>query len=123
MSGIYIKGMHAPTCCAKCEWLQQRFPGGANYCKRSGELVHATWASANLNPIPDSCPVIPVPNHGRLIDADALEEELQDYIEGIETGFPLLSRNDQHSMERGIAIARQYVRNLAPTIIPAEEES
>ena len=52
MSGIYIKGMKMPTRCAEC-------------------FMYQCGATSM-----DDCPLIPVPDHGRLIDADALMDAL-----------------------------------------------
>lgn len=52
---VLIKGMEMPTSCAFC-----RFNGA--YCYAKGdEDAHSTLP----------CPLVPVPEHGRLIDADA----------------------------------------------------
>ena len=85
MSGVYIKGMEMPESCASC-----RFYGV--YCYAKGdENAHSTLP----------CPLINVPDHGRLIDADALIEHLGD-------------------VEYKGAIKRVLVQ--APTIIPADKE-
>ena len=104
--GVYIEDMEKPKSCAECEWLRQHIPGGQYWCKRTNTMVHATWASANLNPVPQSCPVIPVPEHGRLIDADALFKEI-----GMDGRFGVLE-----------AICIQSIILDTPTIIPADKE-
>ena len=60
---ILIKGMEMPTDCIFCP------------------MFHGAWTiCAGLNKTtsvkgrPDDCPLVPVPPHGRLIDADALAE-------------------------------------------------
>lgn len=75
MSGIYIKGMKMPTRCAEC-------------------FMYQCGATSM-----DDCPLIPVPDHGRLIDADALMERLGD-------------------VEYKGAVKRVLIQ--APTIIPAD---
>ena len=122
--GIYIKGMDAPKNCAKCEWLLQRFPGGKYWCKRTNTMVHETWASANLNPIPQNCPLVPVLPHGRLIDADAFSEKIIEIVE--RQKYDVLYAKNLSVGE----ILREVVNELrgtgldgfvnAPTIIPAE---
>ena len=106
---VLIKGMEMPKHCADCEWFQQRFPGGKYWCKRTGELVHETWASANLTPIPESCPLSPVPPHGRLIDADALLNLLNNCM------FP-----SDMVTTRAVRMAMNWIKD-APTVIEAEE--
>jgi len=58
---ILIKGMEMPKNCALCKF------------RGAGE----TWCPFTLrevpgNTIPEDCPLVPVPPHGRLIDADEL---------------------------------------------------
>lgn len=56
---------------------------------------------------PDDCPLVPVPDYGRLIDADALIIDLMDRgIEGVQT-------DDLHEIQQAVMDA--------PVIIPAEE--
>ena len=95
MSGIYIKGMEMPTGCAFCK-IKRR-----NGKKMVCPFVNEQWdihdpmsADLRLN----DCPLVPVPDHGRLIDADALLATERETFE------------DYHIED-------------APTIIPAEEET
>lgn len=56
---ILIKGMEMPTSCGNCFF--------DTHCDN--------WRLRNWGaPPPDDCPLVPVPPHGRLIDADALCE-------------------------------------------------
>ena len=100
--GVYIKGMEMPKNCAEC-FFHKVFPAtgvGINqlYCALCGiNIVKMSDA------LPD-CPLVPVPPHGRLIDADAIPYnkimiEDDDFYYGI----------TQPRIER------------MPTIIPAEE--
>ena len=101
MSGIYITGMEMPTKCGDCildhkffKWLE---------CNKhvTGDMIKDGRRSP-------ACPLIPVPDHGRLIDADALEYE-EAYLNGhYELGdVEIVTREDIES---------------APTIIPADKE-
>ena len=88
--GVYIKGMEMPTDCHACPL---GFGGGC-YCGTSRDEYmcpdhgRAEW-----------CPLVPVQEHGRLIDADALEalfwdgqcyftENIKYKIKNIETIVP-----------------------------------
>ena len=67
-------------------------------------VAHARFSVADVNILDfrlKNCPLVPIPPHGRLIDADALGEfpYNMDFCDGYE--------------------ADEWVRN-APTIIPAE---
>ena len=93
---IYIKGMKMPTSCAFC-----RFYGA--YCYAKGdEDVHSTLP----------CPLVHVTQHGRLIDADALEQDVQKRL--------LICDKNDNQFQRPYEVMRAIA--LAPTIIPAEEE-
>ena len=84
--GVYIKGMEMPECCGYCPFEYK------NYCMAKPSLA---VESADRHP---RCPLVPVPAHGRLIDADALVRD------------------------NGIKEIPEYYEVVcdAPTIIPAE---
>lgn len=82
---ILIKGMEMPTSCAEC-------------FNRDCELWREVKRPAYQRHI--YCPLVPIPPHGRLVDADVLKRELVlDY-----------------------AYAAADMVDDAHTIIPAEEE-
>ena len=87
---VLIKGMKMPTSCGACE------ASGTSVCK--------VWMrSDNLKVRHSDCPLVELPPHGRLIDADALME------------------NAQYKGTHDIVTAWDIV--AAPTIIEAEEVS
>lgn len=72
MSGIYIPGMEVPKTCCYCplmgydpdrEWFDSMARTGAHICVLTGELIDNTKRE-------DHCPLVPVPEHGDLIDRD-----------------------------------------------------
>ena len=70
--GVYIRGMEMPQNCAEC-FFHKVFPTtgvGINqlYCALCGINI------VKLSDAQPDCPLVPVPPHGRLIDADALAE-------------------------------------------------
>ena len=77
---ILIKGMEMPKDCIFCPM----FRGAWTMCT----VLNKT---TSVKGRPDDCPLVPVPPHGRLIDADTINER---FLE---------------------------VRDLAPTVIEAEE--
>ena len=104
--GVYIKGMEMPKSCYFCEMYE-------------ADLYWCSAAKRDIDSFDDYdnrssfCPLVPVPPHGRLIDADALiiALETQDYScapDTLEEWTPM----DMTKAE----IAD--IRN-APTIIPA----
>lgn len=84
---VYIKGMEMPKSCYKC-YLRQR--NGMDFvCP----VTHERFSITDVNILEyrlDRCPLVPVPEHGRLVDADALptnadrirhatDEEIEDW--------------------------------------------
>lgn len=98
MSSIYIPNMEMPTRCWDCDLCYDSF-----YCRaievQFSDREDFEPGERRLS----DCPLIPVPDHGRLIDADALEYFADD--SGV-SGFDY--------------VTRMRIRK-APTIIPAEE--
>ena len=82
MSGVYIKGMEMPFCCGECPFEH------GTYCMVKPAM------KVNLAKRDKNCPLIPVHDHGDLIERDSLPWYLKDVTEILE----------------------------APTIIPADEE-
>ena len=92
MADILIKDMEMPKSCAFC-----RFYGV--YCYAKGdENAHSTLP----------CPLIPVPAHGRLIDADAFELYVKERWEQYEIDSSVLRD------------FREWLRDQ-PTVIPASK--
>lgn len=55
MSGVYIKGMEMPKNCVDCRFHKRFYCTITDICTNTAQ----------------GCPLIPVPPHGRLIDADS----------------------------------------------------
>ena len=95
--GVYIRGMEMPKSCCDCplagDFHCNLMPSIPTLCK---EYDIAVQNGKRLN----NCPLVEIPSHGRLIDADALMNSLpMEYPSSV------------------MAI------NNAPTIIEAEEDS
>ena len=92
---VLIKGMELPTNCWACPCANKQY----GYC----EIVHEPiWGSRLM-----ACPLVPVPPHGRLIDADALIDREDIIHKGMVFG--------------GQVVYSQGEIDNAPTIIEAEE--
>ena len=74
MSGIYIKNMEMPTC-ATCQL--------ESFCNKWASH-DAEWQKQHRD---ENCPLIPIPNHGRLIDAIAEADKTIDYTRGLEDAW------------------------------------
>lgn len=66
--GVYIKGFPLPNNCGAC-------PLRLAWCRERIYMVTR----------PERCPLIPVPEHGDLIDRDKLEKDIDKYIGGEES--------------------------------------
>lgn len=66
---VYIKGMEMPTDCHNCPL---GFGGGC-YCGTSADEYMCPDHGRS-----EWCPLVLVPPHGRLIDADAYKQEMKD---------------------------------------------
>ena len=99
--GVYIKGMEMPASCP-CELLGN---GYDLYCSFAGGIparVKEYYECCQNGTRPSWCPLVPISQHGRLIDADVLQKSVPNF------GF-------------GYRRIMQGVIGVAPTIIPAEE--
>lgn len=97
---VYIKGVEMPTNCSRqgCPLFAciAAYKTGM-ICTVLNEYVE----KGKKNP---RCPLIHVPPHGRLIDADAMIEDCH-----------------AHNSQRSLWGELEYLIDNAPTIIPAEE--
>ena len=95
MSGVYIKGMQMPKDCYMCHFADRE----EGLCLVDGK-EHGDYNE------PINCPLIPVPDHGRLISADLLKADFTgNFIEAYPPGLVWAMIDD------------------APTIIPADKEA
>lgn len=95
MSGIYIPGMKMPTSCAECRFY--------------GEYCYAKGDENKRSKLP--CPLVPVPEHGRLVDADALIAWFEEWYDP--------------NADLEICHVKDILddNSVAPTIVPADKEA
>ena len=99
--GVYIKGMEMPKACEECALNYDSFA-----CIKTGSRFFEDNEFDPFKSRLEDCPLIPIPPHGRLIDADALYKDILE-----DAGYGEAERfND-------------YWLGEQPTIIPAEEEA
>lgn len=112
MSGVYIKGMEMPKACVFCELYESN----AFWCSASRKEIDCD----NYESVASFCPLIPVPEHGRLIDADALgiAEHEERFVKRAERGDWM----DEYivGIVDGLHEAGRRIIN-APTIIEADK--
>lgn len=68
--GVYIKGMEMPKHCMDCPFMVSR--DGDDCILQSAEANEnfESWEQMKAG-----CPLVPIPPHGRLIDADEMRDE------------------------------------------------
>lgn len=115
MSGILIRHFIVPSKCMECEWRDAEACGqcelmiGNPFMSLSDQYAHCPFQM-----IAKRHPLVPVPPHGRLIDADALMGVIRAHDYPLKAHF--------NSTDNGMfTIGIQQAVDEAPTIIPAEE--
>jgi len=105
---ILIKGMEMPKSCWECKLTDKKQPPKS--------CIFKSWYTLSRDDKPSTCnwcPLIYIPPHGRLIDADVLLEEI----------YKLrmwLLENNMPGAEHWVTKTYQMVDEM-PTIIEAEE--
>ncbi len=114
---LLIKGMKMPKKCAYCQIEQE-----VTYADETGfiyigahrcPLVYPSYTDKSRDEgLLPNCPIVSVPPHGRLIDADAVFKQLQKQAMSV-------WGNDNPRYQ--IVLEVMDAIRFAPTIIPAEE--
>lgn len=115
MAGIYIPGMEMPVTCCHCplmvydpdrEWFDILAQMGAHICTLTRELIDNTKRE-------EHCPLVPVPDHGRLGDLDALRKRIEENIDAAK-------KAGNHEWWYACTVALDFAL-AAPPVIDAEE--
>ena len=69
--GVYIKNMEMPTRCADCKMYVEDI----YCCHLLHREIENPWADDGVEL---DCPLIEIPPHGRLIDADAIRADIDE---------------------------------------------
>ena len=71
---VFIPGMEMPKNCGGCHFRRGCYDGTSDCCLNPGEYIDSIAFEQHR---PEWCPLVEIKTpHGRLIDADALKEEL-----------------------------------------------
>lgn len=114
---VYIKGMEMPTSCP-CELIGNGYDLCCPFVGGIPARVKEYYECCQNDTRTSWCPLIPVPDHGRLIDADAFKKRM---MQGA-----IDAREDALTDEIWLRIldaAKSLCLDIdeQPTIIPAEE--
>ena len=105
---VLIRGMEMPKNCTECPFFIKS--NSPKYPFVDCKLIGRLGSIFNCIDIPVDCPLVEIhTHHGRLIDADALNDM-------INRSYPMTDRIDVHN---GYAICQEMIKQL-PTIIEAE---
>lgn len=101
MSGLYLPGMEMPTRCIACQ---------LNYDSCACILTGSRFYKYNTEFDPgeerlSDCPLVPIPDHGRLVDGDKIVEGCKD-------------KEGRYVSQFSAAIGETV--EAAPTIVPAD---
>ena len=110
--GVYIRGMNLPDNCMECP-LETDY-GTCGYYSLFVEAGH----DSEILKRRDDCPLVEVPPHGRLIDADAFAKDECTNCDGACEALPCDCLNCKSDCRC------DFMKDIAdaPTIIPAEED-
>lgn len=106
MSGVYIKGMELPCACVFCKLYE----ADLYWCRGAKKEVPYSPEDKRAK----FCPLVPVPPHGRLIDADKQDAQIEALIERHLHGYT-------KSTWDFVCELRDILKRNR-TIIPAEED-
>lgn len=107
MNYVIIKGMKMPDACGLCPCFHAENPMCCQAVKAAVQKPRIVHPYAKGRP--EWCPIIEVPKHGRLIDADALLSLLDNCM------FP-----SDMVTTTAVSMATNWIKK-APTVIEAEE--
>lgn len=117
MSEILIKGMEMPTRCGKCNlrtYCRNKEGNMVTVCSRLKREI----PSLNLDEVRMAdCPLVELPPHGRLIDADAFKKYC-------ETGLELINRElHGDALKMATAVTESFCKDIdeAPTVLEASK--
>ena len=121
MADLLIKGMDMPKNCEKClysSWSNFYQIYVCNAIRRDEPVLFDKKQVKSTNTVrsgrADNCPLIPVPPHGRLIDADELAIRVKSQIQS--------SFCNQHNATLVFAQGLKLFVENAPTVIEASED-
>lgn len=100
---VLVKGMEMPKNCAECPCRMIGYT--ADYCNVLGKFIDVVVGSDGRR---EDCPLVPVPPHGRLIDAGNLGARAFRYL--------LMSGEESPKV-----VFAQAIKD-APTVIPADKD-
>ena len=127
MSGVYIKGLELPKNCFICEFMLHHKHDKKVFCVATKPWLDISDTLCDRRH--EDCPLIPVPDHGELIDREKLYEQTANWE--AQALDQVLKYRPEENKDRWILwsavrterSAFKFAVEDAPTIIPADKES
>lgn len=123
MAGIYIAGMQMPKTCKECPFRVETYLLTRQICIANNREE----ICEGIDKIDNSCPLVAVPDHGRLIDTDALREAVGKVEAARRQEYCALSEAEKEcEYEQGVWDGVHMVAKMisvAPTVIPVDKEA
>lgn len=122
--GVYICGMEMPHSCSDCPMCYDMMDCAVSDLRfwKNREEINEFDFCQERHP---SCPLIPVPSHGDLIERDALRASIRESIEECHKWADEVDKDTMMyariSQSLGTFVECSLRAKAAPTIIPAEE--
>ena len=110
MSGVYIPDMGMPENCTDCKFMDELF--GTCIALNDGSV-------ACFHGKADWCPLVFVPEHGRLVDERWLKDAMVTTLEALKKN-PKMDRQEMHLIAAFDTL--RVMLEDAPTIIPADSD-
>ena len=120
--GVYIPNMEMPTRCPECPCAYWTEGAHYDYCQAKGYSKESEIFDSDQRP--KWCPLIEIPPHGRLIDADALRQSIKESVDECHKWADEVEGGEMYargSQSLGTFVECSLRVKAAPTIIPAEE--
>lgn len=124
---VLVKGMEMPESCRECRFQDFGSTTGDTWCGVKDIVLAKNFEVIGFDGKPDWCPLVALPDkHGRLVDADATETQIDDYFarEVKRLGFDGYEQADRETKLYldGIINALAIVMD-AQTIVKVEEDA
>lgn len=118
MSGIYIHGLEMPGNCWDCPLIieEERF----SVCLQLARVID------DESKRPSDCPIVPVPDHGDLIEREPLRASIKESIDECHKWAEEVNDGEMYarvSQSLGTFVECSLRVKAAPTIIPADKEA
>ena len=77
---VLVKGMEMPEDCRNCPFEMYYMNCGETKCRATGKILADFYKPIPFEGRAEECPLVEVPPHGRLIDADAMKSVIETYL-------------------------------------------